>query len=45
MRMQKTIVTALSFLFFFLSASAQQPDDKDALQKQREQLKKGNSRN
>src|SRR5450432_3353799 len=40
MRMQKTIVTALFFLFLFLSASAQQPDDKDALQKQREQLKK-----
>jgi murein hydrolase activator len=38
--MQKTMVTALSFLFLFLSASAQQPDDKDALQKQREQLKK-----
>ena len=38
--MQKTIVTALSFLFLFLSVSAQQPDDKDALQKQREELKK-----
>jgi murein hydrolase activator len=37
--MQKTIVTALSFLLLFSSASAQQPD-KDALQKQREQLKK-----
>ena len=40
MRMQKTIVTALAFLFLFLSASAQQPADKDALQKEREQLKK-----
>jgi murein hydrolase activator len=39
-RMQKTIVTVLSFLFLFLSVSAQQPDDKDALQKQREELKK-----
>jgi murein hydrolase activator len=38
--MQKTIVTVFAFLFLFLSVSAQQPDDKDALQKQREQLKK-----
>src|ERR1700733_12586647 len=40
MRMQKKIVTALPFLFIFLSVLAQQPEDKDALQKEREQLKK-----
>jgi len=38
--MQKTIVTAVAFLLFFFNATAQQPVDKDALQKQREQLKK-----
>jgi septal ring factor EnvC (AmiA/AmiB activator) len=38
MRMQKIIATALAFLF--LHASAQQPADKDALQREREQLKK-----
>ena len=40
MPMQKRIVTALAFLLLFLSASAQEPADKDALQKEREQLKK-----
>ena len=39
-RMQKTILAALSVIVVFLSASAQQPADKDALQKEREQLKK-----
>ena len=38
--MQKTIVTTIAFLLFFFSATAQQPVDKDALQKQREQLRK-----
>ncbi len=38
--MQKTIVTTIAFLLFFFSATAQQPMDKDALQKQREQLRK-----
>ncbi|MEO8414370.1 MAG: peptidoglycan DD-metalloendopeptidase family protein [Ginsengibacter sp.] len=37
--MQKTIVTAVAFLLFFLNATAQQPVDKDALQKQRELLR------
>src|SRR6266699_214749 len=37
--MQKTIVTAL-FIFLFFSVPAQQPADKDALQREREQLKK-----
>ncbi|MEO6905348.1 MAG: peptidoglycan DD-metalloendopeptidase family protein [Ginsengibacter sp.] len=38
--MPKKIVTAFIFFLFALSASAQQPVSKDALQKQREQLKK-----
>src|SRR5450755_275670 len=38
--MQKSIVITLAFLLFIFKASAQQPDDKDALQKEREQLKK-----
>jgi len=38
--MPKKIITAFIFLLFTLSALAQQPADKDALQKQREQLKK-----
>lgn len=38
--MPKKIITAFIFLLFTLSALAQQPVDKDALQKQREQLKK-----
>jgi septal ring factor EnvC (AmiA/AmiB activator) len=38
--MQKTILAALSLIVVFLSASAQQPVDKDALQMEREQLKK-----
>src|SRR5665647_1350057 len=37
--MQKTIVTAVTFLLFFFNATAQQPVDKDALQKQRELLR------
>ncbi len=40
MRMQKKFVTALAFSLFFLSALAQQPEDKDALQREREELKK-----
>ncbi|MEP6927219.1 MAG: peptidoglycan DD-metalloendopeptidase family protein [Ginsengibacter sp.] len=38
--MPKIIITALAFLFLFLKAFAQQPVDKDALQKEREQLKR-----
>ena len=38
--MPKKIVTAFIFFLFAFSASAQQPLSKDALQKQREQLKK-----
>ena len=38
--MQKSILTALTFLFIFFNVSAQQTVDKDALQRQREQLKK-----
>ena len=38
--MQKTIVIAITFLLFLFKATAQQTDDKDALQQQREQLKK-----
>lgn len=38
--MSKKIVTAFIFFLFALSASAQQPTDRDALEKQREQLKK-----
>lgn len=38
--MQKIIVIALTFLLFLFKATAQQPDDKDALQQQREQLKR-----
>ena len=37
--MQKKIVIALTFLLFLFKAIAQQPEDKDALQQQREQLK------
>ncbi len=39
MCMQRKIVTILVFLFFTLNAGAQQPEDKDALQKEREKLK------
>jgi murein hydrolase activator len=38
--MQKKIVTLLPLLLFFLNIIAQQPEDKDALQRQREELKK-----
>lgn len=38
--MPTKIITAFIFFLFALSASAQQPTDKDALQRQREQLKK-----
>ena len=38
--MQKKIVSAFIFLLFTLVTSAQQPANKDALQQQREQLKK-----
>ena len=38
--MPTKIITAFIFFLFALSASAQQPADKDALQRQREQLKK-----
>src|SRR5665647_3440664 len=38
--MQKSIVVTLAFLLFIFKATAQQPEDKDALQQQREQLKK-----
>lgn len=38
--MQKSILTALAFLFICFNVSAQQTVDKDALQRQREQLKK-----
>lgn len=38
--MQKSIVITLAFLLFVFKATAQQPEDKDALQQQREQLKK-----
>lgn len=38
--MPKRIITAFIFLILTLSAFAQQPADKDALQKQREQLRK-----
>lgn len=38
--MPTKIITAFIFILFALSASAQQPADKDALQRQREQLKK-----
>jgi septal ring factor EnvC (AmiA/AmiB activator) len=38
--MPTKIITVFIFFLFALSASAQQPADKDALQKQREQLKK-----
>jgi len=38
--MPTRIITAFIFFLFALSASAQQPADKDALQRQREQLKK-----
>lgn len=38
--MRKTIVLATTFLLFLVRAMAQQPDDKDALQQQREQLRR-----
>ena len=38
--MQKSIVITVAFLLFIFKATAQQPEDKDALQQQREQLKK-----
>jgi septal ring factor EnvC (AmiA/AmiB activator) len=38
--MQKSIVITVAFLLFIFRATAQQPEDKDALQQQREQLKK-----
>ena len=38
--MQGKIVTILAFLLFYLTAGAQQTGDKDALQKEREKLKK-----
>ena len=38
--MQKSIVIAVAFLLFIFKVTAQQPEDKDALQQQREQLKK-----
>lgn len=38
--MQRKIVTILVFLFFVLNAVAQQGEDKDALQREREKLKK-----
>ncbi len=38
--MQRKIVTILVFLFFILNASAQQPEGKDELQRERENLKK-----
>src|SRR5699024_5988883 len=40
MCMHKKTVTALAFFLFTLSALAQQPADKSALQKQREELRK-----
>lgn len=38
--MQKIIVVAITFLLFLFKATAQQTEDKDALQQQREQLKR-----
>ena len=38
--MQKTLVIAITFLLFLFKATTQQTDHKDALQQQREQLKK-----
>jgi murein hydrolase activator len=38
--MQKSTVIAIALLLVIFKASAQQPEDKDALQQQREQLKK-----
>lgn len=38
--MQRKIATILAFLLFFLTAAAQQTGDKDALQKEREKLKR-----
>jgi septal ring factor EnvC (AmiA/AmiB activator) len=38
--MQRKIITILASLLFFLSATAQDPVDKDALQRQREKLKR-----
>ena len=38
--MQKIIVITTTFILFLFKATAQQPDDKDALQQQREQLKR-----
>lgn len=38
--MQRKVVTILALLLFFFNAGAQQTEDKDALQKEREKLKK-----
>lgn len=38
--MQKSIVISITFLLFLFNATAQQPEDKSVLQKQREQLRK-----
>jgi murein hydrolase activator len=38
--MKKIIVIAITFFLFLFKATAQQPEDKDALQQQREQLKR-----
>lgn len=38
--MQKSIVISITFLLFLFNATAQQPEDKNVLQKQREQLRK-----
>jgi murein hydrolase activator len=38
--MQKTIVVVITFLLFLFKATAQQTENKDALQQQREQLKR-----
>ncbi len=38
--MQKSIVISITFLLFLFNATAQQPEDKSVLQKQRDQLRK-----
>ena len=38
--MQRKFVTVIGFFFIFFSALAQQHEDKDALQREREKLKK-----
>ena len=38
--MQKSFVISITFLLFLFNASGQQPEDKNVLQKQREQLRK-----